>query len=97
MSFRMIFTKTALKQREKLRSDPSLKKKYKAVKKSVNLLAVNPRHPSLNTHEYSSLSKEFGQKVFEAYAENRTAGAYRIFWCYGERGTIVIISIVPHP
>ena len=98
MPFNIILTETAMKQREELRSNPALEKRYKAVKKSVQLLANNPRHPSLNTHEYTSLSKELGKKVFEAYAENRTPGAYRIFWHYGdEKGTIVIISIIPHP
>ena len=37
-------------------------------------------------------------KVFEAYAQNRTPGAYRVFWCYGpEAGQITVIAITPHP
>jgi len=36
--------------------------------------------------------------VFEAYAQQRTPGAYRIFFCYGkERYVIEILTIVPHP
>jgi hypothetical protein len=38
--------------------------------------------------------------VFEAYAQNRTPGAYRIFWCYGpdkDKGDITITAITPHP
>ena len=39
-----------------------------------------------------------GQPVFEAYAQNRTPGAYRVFWCYGPAaGDITIIAITPHP
>lgn len=37
-------------------------------------------------------------KVFEAYAQNRTPGAYRIFWCYGPQKTqITVLAITPHP
>lgn len=73
---------------------------FKQVAKTVQLLGENPRHPSLNTHEYSSISHpyESGQKVFEAYAQNKTPSAYRIFWCYGPaRGEITLIAITPHP
>lgn len=39
-----------------------------------------------------------GEEVFTAYAENRTPGAYRVFWCYGpEREMITIVAIAPHP
>ena len=38
------------------------------------------------------------EKVFEAYAQNRTPGAYRVFWCYGpQQGQIIIVAITPHP
>ena len=37
-------------------------------------------------------------KVFEAYVQNRTPGAYRIFWCYGpKQGENTIIAITPNP
>ena len=37
-------------------------------------------------------------KVFEAYAQHRTPGAYRVFWCYGPGpGEITILAITPHP
>jgi hypothetical protein len=45
-----------------------------------------------------SLSGPAGEKVFEAYVENRTAGAWRVFWYHGpERGMIRILNITPHP
>ncbi len=58
---------------------------FKQVHKSLALLADNPRHPGLNTHKFDSLPHPYHphQKVFEAYAQNRTPAAYRIFWCYG--------------
>lgn len=73
---------------------------FKQVAKAVRLLAENPRHPGLNTHQFESITNPFDPagKVFEAYAQNRTPGAYRIFWCHGPRhGEITIIAITPHP
>jgi hypothetical protein len=73
---------------------------FKQVAKAVRQLAANPRHNSLSTHEYDSLAHPFDPegKVFEAYAQNKTPGAYRIFWCYGpEKGEITVIAITPHP
>ena len=73
---------------------------FKQVAKAVRLLGENPRHTGLHTHEYDSLEHPFDKdaKVFEAYAQNRTPGAYRIFWCYGPgKGDITIIAITPHP
>jgi hypothetical protein len=73
---------------------------FKQVHKCVSLLPANPRHPGLQTHEYHSIENPFdaNQKVFEAYAQNRTPGAYRVFWCYGPgAGEITIIAITPHP
>lgn len=73
---------------------------FKQVHKCLILLAENPRHPGLRTHEYHSIVNPLrpGEKVFEAYAQNRTPGAYRVFWCYGpgQRET-TILAIVPHP
>jgi hypothetical protein len=73
---------------------------FKQVHKCVSLLAENPRHLGLHTHEYLSLAHPFNlqEKVFEAYVQNRTPGAYRVFWCYGpEAGQITVIAITPHP
>src|SRR5260221_9851670 len=72
----------------------------KQVRKALGYLQINPRHPSLNTHEFTSLENPFDPKgkVFEAYAQNNTPGAYRIFWCYGpDKNQITIIAITPHP
>jgi len=50
------------------------------------------------TFEFSSISGPNGEKVFEAYAENDTPGAYRILFYYGpSRGKITIYTIFPHP
>lgn len=73
---------------------------FKQVAKAVQQLANDPHHQSLSTHHYSSLEHPFDPKgkVFEAYAQNRAPGAYRVFWCYGpEKAEITIIAITPHP
>ena len=73
---------------------------FKQVYKCLELLAADPRHPGLQTHAYYSLVHPYDkyQKVFEAYAQNRTPGAYRVFWCYGpEKGQITVLALTPHP
>ena len=81
-----------------LKADASLEKRYQAVKKALNFLAADPRHPSLQTHEFVSLKGPNGEKVFEAYAEQNTPAAYRIFWYYGlSKGIITVFAITPHP
>jgi hypothetical protein len=72
----------------------------KQIKKTLGYLQVNPKHPSLKTHEYTSIENPFHpeEKVFEAYAQNNTPSAYRVFWCYGpQKKQITIIAMTPHP
>ena len=98
MSFKLVFTQKASEDLDKLEQDASLHKRLKAVRKALAYLENNPRHKSLNTHEFTSLSNRLGIKVFEAYAENNTPAAYRIFWCYGPNSeNITIIAITAHP
>ncbi len=81
-----------------LKGDASQIKRYKAVKKTLKLLAREPRYPSLQTHDFASLRGPNGEKVFEAYAEQRTPAAYRVFWYYGpSKGRITIFAITSHP
>jgi hypothetical protein len=97
--FTLEWTATAEAEFQKLRADPSSAKRAKAVAKALSLLSMNPRYPGLNTHEWKSRLCPHGEKMWEAYAENQTAGAYRIFFCYPpeRRGVICIIAITPHP
>ena len=98
MSFKLLFTNQASADLDKLEQTPGLKKRLKAVRKALGFLEVNPRHPGLNTHKFSSLTMSDGVEVFEAYAENNTPAAYRIFWHYGpNKNNITIIAITPHP
>ena len=92
----------SLEKRQKSQKAKASKQEglFKQVLKCVELLQENPRYPSLNTHEYHSIENPYDPdtKVFEAYVQNRTPGAYRVFWCYGPKaGEITIIAITPHP
>ncbi len=98
MKFKLLFTIQASDDLDHLLSDPALNKRLKAVRKALGYLENNPKHPSLNTHKYSSLKGPTGEEVFEAYAENKTPAAYRIFWYYGpDKKQITIVAITPHP
>jgi hypothetical protein len=96
--YHLLFTDEASDNLSHLKESSALSKRLKAVRKALGYLETNPRHPSLNTHKYSSLQGPHGEEIFEAYAENKTPGAYRIFWYYGPtQKKITIVAIVPHP
>ena len=96
--YELIFTPQADADLRELENNPSQKDILKSVRKCLGFLETNLRHLSLNTHEFRSLKGPNGEKVFEAYAQQKTSGAYRVFWYYGpERGMITIVAITPHP
>jgi hypothetical protein len=96
--FEIFVTDEAKNQLERLKRDKGLEKRYNAVKKAIRFLSENPRHKSLKTHEFTSLIGPKGEKIFEAYAEQSTPAAYRIFWHYGPgRNQMTILAITPHP
>ena len=98
MRFFLSFTPTAKSNLKKLKESAHLEKRFKTVFKALKFLQENPRHHSLQTHEFSSFKGPRGEKVFEAYAEQDTPAACRIFFFYGQqRGEIVIVAITPHP
>jgi hypothetical protein len=78
---------------------------FEQVRKAIGCLEIDPHHPGLRTHEFTSLTGANGEKIFEAYAQNNTPGAYRIFWHCGPDETkgkkripvITIIAITRHP
>lgn len=97
-TFKLGFSDQANDQLDALENDKGRKAQLKAVHKTLGLMETNLRHPSLNTHEFTSLKGPNGEKVFESYAQNKTPGAYRIFWYYGpSKSVITIVAIVPHP
>jgi hypothetical protein len=99
------FTDEADAQLKALAADPAKSGLNKQVLKTLGLLELNPGHPGLQTHEYTSLAGANGERVWEAYAQNNTPGAYRVFFHYGpDEGVgkkripvLTIVAITPHP
>jgi hypothetical protein len=98
------FTPTAAGQYSDLENTPSRAGIFEQVRKAIGYLEIDPHHPGLITHQFTSLAGANGEKVFEAYAQNKTPGAYPIFWHYGPDETkakkripiITVVSITPH-
>ena len=104
MPFQLRYTLEAQQQYNELSKNKNLAKRFKAVRKALRFLSTDAAHPGLNTHKYDSLEGPEQASVFEAYAENNTPSAYRIFWCYyppkrdtDKLGTITVIAITAHP
>jgi len=105
MQRKIKFTPTADGQLTALESTPSQAGILGQVRKALGYLEIDPQHPGLQTHEFTSLTGARGEKVFEAYAQNKTPGAYRIFWHYGpdeikgkkRAAVITVVAITRHP
>jgi len=100
------FKSPADEQLARIENDPALKSVLKQVRKTLGYLETNLTAKSLQTHEYESLTRRYGRKIFEAYAQQDTPGAYRVFWYYGDDELdingkripiITVILITPHP
>jgi hypothetical protein len=96
--FRLKLSPRAEEQRDWLKA--TNERRYKKVIKALRLLRGNPRHPSLNAQKYQELKGKApdGGDMFEAYVENQTPSAWRIFFFYDSRdpGLIYVTSIEPH-
>jgi len=105
MNRELRFTPAAAEALRSLEKDPHRTGLLGQVRKTLGLLETNLRHPSLKTHEFISLRGPGGEKVFEAYVQSQTPGAWRVFFSYGpdrvEKGkrtpVLTIIAITPHP
>lgn len=105
MQRQLRFTDEAARELSELENSPSKKGLLKQVQKTLGLLETNIKHPGLNTHEFQSLAGANGERVWEAYAQNNTPGAYRVFFHYGPDEmagkkrvpVLTVIAITPHP
>ena len=61
------FTFIADEQLTALEHNPALKGALKQVRKTLGYLETNLRAKSLQTHEFESLTRRYGKKIFEAY------------------------------
>jgi len=90
---------------QKLAGSPAQAGLHKQVLKTLALLQHNIRHPRLKTHQYHSRRGKKGEPIWEAYVQNNTPGAWRIFFYYGPDEviegkripTLTIAAITPHP
>jgi len=102
---RFAFTPEAKAQLRELADNPAKKGLHKQLLKTLHLLRSNTRHPSLKTHRYFGFMGPNGEPVWEAYVQNRTPGAYRVFFCYGpdtiesgkRQAVITILKLTLHP
>ena len=95
--FKVLTTVTFDEEFASLRQHKSMAVRVKAIDKTLKFLS-NPRHPGLQTHEFTSLKGADGEKIFEAYAQQNTPAAYRVFWHYGPgRNEITVIAFTAHP
>ena len=98
MKFKLNYSDEAKGQFLELENSKDKVRQYKAVGKTLGLMQTNLRHPSLHTHKFDAIESPFGAEVFESYAQNKTPGAYRVFWCYGPgHSELYIIAMTPHP
>ncbi len=96
--FKIRFTEESEDQFLSLQRAKDKKAQFKAVGKALAFMNANLRHPSLYTHKFDEMESPFGGDVFESYAQNKTPGAYRIFWAYGpNKSEITVLAITPHP
>ena len=71
---------------------------YRKIRKALQHLETNPRHPGLKSHEINVLTEKYGVRIWESYLENKRSGARRMFWIYGpETKEITIVGIENHP
>ena len=105
MNRKLLFTREARETLEGLRKSPAKAGLYRQVLKTLGLMETNRRHPSLHAHAFESIAGPNEEKIFEAYVQNNTPGAYRVFFFYGpdeiEKGkrvpVLTVVAIVPHP
>lgn len=97
--FDLKFTPEAKTVLEEIASDASHRAKAKKIAKTLRQLQqASPKCTGLHSHQYTSVDGPAGLPLWESYVENRTPGAWRIFWAYGpESDTLTIITVGPHP
>ena len=100
------FKPTADEQLARLESSPAHKGTLKQVRKTLGYLETNLQAKSLQNHPHESLTRRYGIPVFQAYAQQNTPAAYRVFWHDGpdekdKNGKpipiITILAITQHP
>lgn len=102
MLYKLRYATQANQMITQVERDPSQQVKLRKVRKALRHLEENPRFPGLHSHLYESFPVDQKVKVWDSYVENRTPGAWRIFWRYGPnepdgQAVITVLHIGPHP
>ena len=105
MTRELRFTPTAREALASLERDRASAGVLRQVRKTLGLLETNLRHPSLQTHKFRSLAGPDGGEVFEAYIQQHSPAAFRVFFVYGpdrREGrrrvpVLTIVAITAHP
>lgn len=92
----VILSQDAVNARDQLKNDQSKKGRLAAVIKALEYLRTNVWHRSLKIHPLKGVTALNGEQIYEAYAENDTPGAYRIFWHNGPGHSIIVVAIGCH-
>ena len=96
--FQLAYTDEARSVLKDLEQPRHSVKRQKVLKTLRLLRDIGPAHPGLNSHKYHSRSGPHGEDLWESYVENRTPGAWRIWWIYGpEDDMITVVTLGPHP
>jgi hypothetical protein len=105
MNRELRFAPAAAEAIHEMARNPHQQNLLKQVRKTLAILETDLRHPSLQTHKFRSLQGPKGEEVFEAYVQNQTPAAYRIFFYYGPDRSegklripvLTILAVTPHP
>ena len=105
MTRELRFTPSARSALDSLERDPANAGLLRQVRKTLGLLETNMRHPSLQTHKFRSLTGPGGEDVLEAYVQQHSPAAYRVFFVYGPDrkegrhrvAVLTVLAITPHP
>ncbi|HSZ30197.1 MAG TPA: hypothetical protein VK784_10640 [Pseudonocardiaceae bacterium] len=104
-SYQLRFATPARETLDLLDGSPQYAATLRKVRRALGLLQINPRHPGLHSHQYENFPGAPKAKVWDSYVENRTPGAWRIWWMYGpdeihDNHTVAVITVLdigPHP
>ncbi|MGH3679683.1 MAG: hypothetical protein ACRDT2_05395 [Natronosporangium sp.] len=103
MAYQLRFAPAAAETLARLERRGSVAK-LKKVRKALGLLQTDPMYPGLHSHRYHLFPGLEKDKIWDSYVENRTPGAWRIYWMYGpdevhdgvDVPVITVLVIGPH-
>lgn len=80
-----------------LEERPQHAKFHRRVRRSLEQLAHDPRHPGLHSHQYAVAGRLHAAAVWESYVQNDAPGAWRIWWRYGPGDDVITVLLIgPH-